>query len=538
MNKFISIFSKNIKFSYTSYDRVIIKGYIRWLFTAGSLINFLRAKGFRKFTNGVMRIFTDQLNSHIEKEASKYNIPIHWWPSHDGGKNGDKLRYVEDVYAKKVNKKHNFTYCIIADREAAFTYATRNLLTKKGQSYDKMYKCRKFVKYYYIYFHDQLLGGPCYLKLSTYFPFHAEFYFNGQNAIRLQMDKRGLAYRKDGNAFTMIEDPQVVQQIAWSLSGKQVRERINYWMGRFFRFDKGKYSTLPKELKHEWYCSQVEVCTNMIFKSAIFCTKLFERLLDKFTRIGSPDSLSQLFGKRRAHKDSKSTWRLYDNKACLKSWIKSNAIKFYNKLGYYLRIETTINNPKWLGLNKPVIYVREYLTFGDKCNRRLMVCFADVDVNSISNGEYKILDLPLMNEKGQKVAALDVRKDRQVALFKELLKPHYNVHWFQTRELLKNLPEFFKNSGQIRYELIKLKERGLVEKNNNKNLWRATEKGYQLLWLKTAWNLHFEVPMISRAYNSSVEQSVSQPSKLEAAYKQIDEGLILITQELYMNKAA
>jgi hypothetical protein len=229
---------------------------------------------------------------------------------------------------------------------------------------------------------------------------------------------------------------------------------------------------------------------------------------------------------------------LYDNKACLKSWIKSNAIKFYNKLGYYLRIETTINNPKWLGLNKPVIYLREYLTFGDKCNRRLMVCFADVDVNSISNGESKILDLPLMNEKGQKVAALDVRKDRQVALFKELLKPHYNVYWFQTRELLKNLPEFFKNSGQIRYELIKLKERGLVEKNNNKNLWRATEKGYQLLWIKTAWNLHFEVPMISRAYNSSVEQSVSQPSKLEAAYKQIDEGLILITQELYMNKAA
>ena len=52
-----------------------------------------------------------------------------------------------------------------------------------------------------------------------------------------------------------------------------------------------------------------------------------------------------------------------------------------------------------------------------------MDCFADVDVKTISSGEYKMLDLPLMNEKGQKVAALDLCKDRQVALFKELLKP-------------------------------------------------------------------------------------------------------------------
>jgi len=141
-----------------------------------------------------------------------------------------------------------------------------------------------------------------------------------------------------------------------------------------------------------------------------------------------------------------------------------------------------------------------------------------------------------LNEKGQKIAALDLRKDRQVALFKELLKPHYNVFWFQTRELLKNLPEFFNNLGQIRYEIIKLRERGLVEKNNNKCLWRVTEKGYQVLWLKTIWNLHFEVPMISTAYNSATRQSVSQPSKLESAYKQIDEGLSLITHELCMKK--
>jgi len=100
----------------------------------------------------------------------------------------------------------------------------------------------------------------------------------------LELERRGIKYRMKDNAFTYLENEKTVNQIAWSLSGNIVQERIDYWMGRFFRFDKGKYSTLPRCLRHKWYCGQVEVSTNMIFKSAFFCTKFFERILDKFSR--------------------------------------------------------------------------------------------------------------------------------------------------------------------------------------------------------------------------------------------------------------
>ena len=493
---------------------------------------------FKKHTNGVMRIFTDQLNSHIEKTAQGLKVPILWWPSVDGGKNGNKLRYVEKKFANSWKKKGNHTYCVLADTESVFSYATRELTDKKGKPYDKMYKCRKIVKHYYIYFHDQLLGGPCYLKLSTYFPFYAEFYFNGHNMIKLAMDRKGIDYRKNENAFTMIADEKAVQKIAWSLSGKQVQERIDYWMNRFFRFDKGRYSTVPAALSHDWYCSQVEVCTNIIFKSAQFCTKVFERLLDKYTRIGSPDSLSQIFGKRRTRKDTKSTRRLYDNKACMKYWFIRNSIKFYNKLGYYLRLETTFNNPKSLGLKKPVIYLREYLQYGEKCNRRLLNCFADVDVASIAEDETDKLNQPVTTAKGKAVAAPDLRKERQVALFTELLNPKYAVHGFRTRDLLKHLGANFRNLSQIRYELGKLKERGLVEKLQRQSFYRVTETGYKVLWAKNAWNLYFETPMISTIYNKPARQILSAPSKLESAYRQLDNGLSLIAQELCLKTAA
>jgi len=33
----------------------------------------------------------------------------------------------------------------------------------------------------------------------------------------------------------------------------------------------------------------------MIFKSARYCTSLFERLLDKFSRVGLPDTIARIF---------------------------------------------------------------------------------------------------------------------------------------------------------------------------------------------------------------------------------------------------
>ena len=151
-------------------------------------------------------------------------------------------------------------------------------------------------------------------------PFRAEFYFNGHNAIQLQLDKQNVKYKLNENAFVDVENPEALQKAATSLSGRIVLNRINYclpalltpaqtrlilqrttqelWMieiplpakalqagmNIFFKFDKGKYSTRSKFLEHGWYLSQIEISSNIVFQSARFCTSLFERLLDKFHR--------------------------------------------------------------------------------------------------------------------------------------------------------------------------------------------------------------------------------------------------------------
>jgi len=78
-NKFTTDFSQHIDFQYTSFDRIILRGYVPSLFVEGSVIKLLRNLGFKDHSNGVMKLLTDQLNAHIKKIADKKEVKIHWW---------------------------------------------------------------------------------------------------------------------------------------------------------------------------------------------------------------------------------------------------------------------------------------------------------------------------------------------------------------------------------------------------------------------------------------------------------------------------
>jgi len=531
-NSFLKQFAANIKFKYFCFDRIIIRGYILMLFFPGGVVKLLRALGFTRLSNGVMRILTNQLNGHIKKVATKQDIPIHWWPSEGGGTDGAKLAFVHNKYAKHFTGTGNHVFCILTDKEPVRTFVCRELTSKTGKRYERLYDCRKPVKQYYIYFHDALLGGPCYLKISSYLPFHAELYFNGHNAIQLQLDKQGVNYNVKENAFVDVDDPQVLEKAALSLDGRAVYDRINYWMDIFFRFDKGKYSTRSKFLVHGWYLTQVEICSNVIFKSARFCTSLFERLLDKFHRLGLPETIAQIFS-RRPHRrsTSKTFWRLYYNNACIKHWFRGNSVKQYNKTGYFIRTETTINNPKSLGLQKPVLYLQAYLWSGAGCNDRFLNCCADVDVASLPVAEHEMFTKPVADHKGRNITAPDFRKYRQKALANEMLKPKYQAYGFRTIDLFNNLSGDFRNPAQIRYEMNKLRVRGVVDKQKNQSFYRVTEMGWKWLWLSICSERHFKNPMISRVMKNSACRSVEQPSHIEAGYDLLNRGLNLITQQ-------
>ncbi len=180
-NSFVQQFSPNIKFKYSCFDRVILRG-----ISCGC--SFRPGGGQVSQIDGIQEAlqwrhapFDRQLNAHILKAAQAKKIPIHWWPSVNGGKDRAKQKFVQEQYARDDADKGDFLYCILTDKEPVRTFSCReftsspNGTSQNGKKYEKLYDCRKPIKQYYIYFHDQLLGGPCYLKISSYLPFQCEF---------------------------------------------------------------------------------------------------------------------------------------------------------------------------------------------------------------------------------------------------------------------------------------------------------------------------------------------------------------------------
>lgn len=169
------------------------------------------------------------------------------------------------------------------------------------------------------------------------------------------------------------------------------------------------------------------------------------------------------------------------------------------------------------------------------CNNRFLDCCADVDVSSLSEQECDIFTKPVTDPAGRRDSAPDVRKDRQTALAKELLKPKYQVYGFKTADLHKNLSGHFQNLAQIRYEMSKLKARGVLIKSNNKSFYTVTKKGFSWLWLEICSDNFFINPMISRTMKNDVLQFAAQPSQIEETDGSIQRGLSQLAQQLAIN---
>lgn len=281
--------ASHINFSYSSFDRVVFRGYLPNLFVEGSVIKLLHNLGFKNHSNGVIKLLTDQLNSHIKKVADQNNTPIHWWGKDEKQKYHSKIDFVKSQYKSTLSSKSkgSKTICIIKSLENARTFANKNLTTKAGKPFVKMYACNKFVSHYYIYFQDKELG-LCYLKIGSYLPYVCEFYMNGHNYIKQQFDLADMGYKMKDNSFVSVDNLTMLKELVENFQPSIALKRINYWMNIFFRFDKGSRSTRSKLLTHQWYTYQTEIASNIIFKSPKFANTFFQRVLEKITPSDCP----------------------------------------------------------------------------------------------------------------------------------------------------------------------------------------------------------------------------------------------------------
>ena len=99
-------------------------------------------------------------------------------------------------------------------------------------------------------------------------------------------------------------------------------------------------------------------------------------------------------------------------------------------------------------------------------------------------------------------------------------------------DLLLDLSSYFRNSAEIRYEITKLKSRGVILKKQGHSLYIVTKDGFQWLWIQICSHDYFQNPMISRILKKEAKKISTQPSKIEQAYSLLDQGLSLFSQAI------
>ena len=527
-NRFTQQFSDHIKLSYSFYDRIIVRGYILGMFRPANVITLLRNLGFSKHTNGVFKLLSDQLNSHIKKVAEREDVPILWRENY-GGKDLRMQSFVEENYY--TDNKFG-TICIIKSLEYMSCYWHKRVTTKVGRLFTKMFWCRKQVCQHYIYINDKELGLCC-LKISSGLPFHCQFYCNGHQYLKRQFEKRGVKYKMEDNAFVEIGGIELLKGLVSGFKGSVIEKSIKQWMNVWFSFNKGERSRCSSLLQHSWYTSQCEVCSNVVFKNKGYLERLYDKIIEKHHQVGLPNSLSQVFELKRERKQSKSTQKVYHNQACVKHWIQGNSIKMYNKGGYLLRVETTINNPRLPGakLKKPLFDIKGYYWYGYGCNNRFFDSISQIQGDQIGDLENEFTQA-VYTEKGKRVAAPDLRNAKQIALLAVLSNGRFSAEWFRTKELKPYLSGYYSKTAEIRYQMGKLIARGIIEKRKSANYYRVTEKGYSWVNIAYCQNRYFLTPLLSMNIKNRIRSKIEGFDKFELSLKNIKKELDAIYQGL------
>ena len=272
METFRKLFGSLLAFVYHCFDRIVIQGYLPLLTRPAHVVHFFRdVHGIYPITKEALAKRTNEYRQWVEVFARNHRIPIEW-PQ----KNIRNEDYVRPYCLSMERRKRFGVYFIFKTMEQGPTF--RSLLPKfptDDPHYRIIVRKRSRFTHYYFYIRDEVLG-PMVMCVGSFLPFQTRYWINGHHFIAGQLQRQGVRFHKDDNAFLSVSDPQALQTAADSLSAEIIRKRLDYWtlvLGPKF----SKKDRAAVHLRRDYSLNQVEYCRNFIFRRNFPIHKIFER---------------------------------------------------------------------------------------------------------------------------------------------------------------------------------------------------------------------------------------------------------------------
>jgi hypothetical protein len=484
MPSLLERYSDQIAGVISCFDRIVLQGTLPGFSYADGMTHYLythqiRIFDYPKWADGLR----EQLRANAEKLAKEHGVEIEFIRKANFRK--------EARIAEVLNTRgdHPGLVHILSVMEACPAYQPwHNKATGKTYVRPDSGKCL----HYYFYFIDPLLG-LCYFRVPTWCPFRLQVYFNGHNLLAAKLKQHGIDFKLLDNAFVEIKDFEAAQTLSDDIDMPRLHARL----------DEYAHLVCPiiDELGQTYHWSQMqsEYATDIIFKSSDELKPIYENLSRTAIHTVKPDKVASFLGKKlnvRFEGELGTNFSTRIEGTCIKHHMGPVSLKMYDKFGYVLRIETTVNDPSFfthyreveqksgppvhkLAPMKKTIYSLPILgALCAKVNRRYLAFISELDDPSAGQRELQKLSEP-KEENGRTYTGFNFFAAPDQTLFETIARGEFNIAGLRNKDLRARLPEL--SAGQVSRRLRRLRVFGLIKRAGRTYRYYLTNLGRRVV---------------------------------------------------------
>ena len=536
MELFARLFGGLLLFVYHCFDRLVIHGYLSGLSRPEQVVYFFRqVVGVPTISKEVLSQRTSVYQNWVEAFARNRGIPIEWAES--GVRKKDYLQ----LPLRRMRKRNQHgVYFILKSMEQGSTFRSS---APKYPTTDPHYRIlarqRSRFTHYYFYLRDPVLG-PMVMRVASFFPFHTTYCLNGHSFIENELNRQGISFRKNDNAFLAVVDPEALQAAADRFTPEVIRQRLEYWtlvLGPKF----SRRERAAMNLRRFYAVRQVEYCRNFIFKRHFPIHRLFERSCELGLWRLTAQKISEIFGTRLTRrlpgKLHTTLEQVEHGHHIFRAYWKNAFLKQYEKFSTFLRNELCSNNLADFGLKKGLEHLaavrQKFLLITDR--------FAAFQAQTLNVH----VDFPLLQRLALPVIigtarfpGIKIHDTRMLRLMEVLLHGGTRLAGWRASQIHQAVLTTYALApsryglNQLRYDLRKMRAHGLLERDGRRYAYRLTDQGVKVAVLLVLFHQRLCGPLAHSLFRRRPDHTHHPNSKLEAAFHKADNSIREIVELL------
>lgn len=464
-----------------SLDRIYLNGYVPNLQVPGQVVSFLVDHLHNPVpSSAVFNRIGTRFREAVQSFAAENDVPVIRFAKGDR-----KIDVVRPLLARAEREGRPGVVAVGVAQEFQNVFAAhkRERLSPSGLPQFSFFKADRRVTCFYFYIFDDDFG-PCFIKICAYFPYPVKVWCNGHEWAKRQAIKTGVEFAALANGFASCDDPARLQSICDRLGPNQIQLLFERWM----RILPRPLTDTDRAAGYWWELSmrQVEMSRTLVFDAPRHARSFFEAVIRDNLGLGRPDEVELIFKGRTPARGRPPKPVTHKTKVITRGvevsvnvFYRRSRVKQYLKEGRALRIETVVNSPDDLGVQRRLHNLPELCTKARDINRRVLETERAGQGCAIGPTLFERIQQPYIRE-GQRTGALRFGDQRAIALAGALCATLHAVTGFTNRSLralVAGLLGSTYSANQMTYDLRRLRLHGLIRRVEGHNRYVLTDDG-------------------------------------------------------------